>query len=80
MYSRIRDLRKERGLSQKRMAELLNVSQTTYGRMERQVIPFDVQYMKRIAQFFDVSIDYLVGATDRRSPYPKGEEFEEGKL
>lgn len=77
MYSRIRDIRKERGISQEYMADMLGVSQTTYGRMERQDIPFDVRHMKTVARYFNVSMDYLVGATDNRTPYPKGEEFED---
>lgn len=75
MYTRIRDIRKERDITQKQMADILGVSQTTYGRMERQAIPFDVQHMKTVARFFDVSIDYLVGATDDRTAYSKGEEL-----
>ena len=78
MYSRIYDLRKEQNISQTQIAKLLGVSQATYSRMERQENPFEVQHMKRLAQYFQVSIDYLVGATDVRTPYPKGEEFEDG--
>lgn len=77
LYSRIYDLRKERNISQKQMAEFLGVSQATYSRMERMENPFEVQYMNKVGKLFDVSIDYLVGRTDVRTPYPKGEEFEE---
>lgn len=75
MYSRIRDIRKERGITQQQMGQLLGTSQVNYSRMERQEVPFDVQLMKKVAVLFCVSIDYLVGLTDKRAPYPKSEEF-----
>lgn len=69
MYTRLRDIRQENNVSQQKIAKILGVTQTTYGRMERQDIPFDVQHMKKVAQYFDVNIDYLIGASDKRRKF-----------
>ena len=63
MYQRIRDLREDRDLKQRQLAELLNCSQQVYSNYElgQRDIPTDI--LIRLAQFYDVSIDYLLGLT-----------------
>ncbi|MGM9615435.1 MAG: helix-turn-helix domain-containing protein [Oscillospiraceae bacterium] len=70
MYRRIRDLREDRDLPQKALAEYLQCSQVCYSYYElgRRDIPTDV--LIRIADFYHTSIDYLVGRTDVMTPYP----------
>ena len=63
-YGRIRDIRNDRGLTQKQIAEILHVSQIGTSRF-----PLDV--VVKLAEFYDVSIDYLVGLTDDPAPYPR---------
>ena len=66
MYSILRDIRHENKYSQVAAADLLGITQTTYGRMEREEIPFDVQQMIKLAKHFDISLDYLVGISNTR--------------
>ena len=63
MYQRIRDLREDRDLKQKHLAELLNCSQQVYSNYElgQRDIPTDI--LIRLANFYNVSIDYLLGQT-----------------
>ena len=64
MYPRIRDLREDKDLSQREMAEMLNVSQTTYSRYETGVLDIPSQTLIKLAEFHKVSVDYLVGRSD----------------
>lgn len=63
MYQRIRDLREDRDLKQRQLAEYLNCSQQVYSNYElgQRDIPTDI--LIRLAQFYDVSVDYLLGLT-----------------
>ena len=63
MYQRIRDLREDRDLMQRQIAEFLNCSQQVYSNYElgQRDIPTDI--LIKLANFYDVSIDYLLGQT-----------------
>lgn len=69
MYRRIRELREDRDLLQKDMAELLNCSQVAYSRYElgSRDIPTDV--LITLAKFHNTSVDYILGITDEKKPY-----------
>lgn len=71
MLSRIKQLRQERGLSQRALAELLGLSQQSINKYENHNIEPDIAMLCQIATLFDVSIDYLVERTDTRQlPIP----------
>ena len=70
MQQRIRDLREDRDLTQKQLADLLQVHQTTYSDYELGRLNVPVPVLHRLADFYGVSIDYLLGRTDEKSPYP----------
>ena len=63
MYQRIRDLREDRDLKQRQLAEYLNCSQQVYSNYElgQRDIPTDV--LIRLSDFYGVSVDYLLGLT-----------------
>ncbi len=61
MNTRIRELRIEKGLRQKDLAEHLGVSQQTIGYYENWVNKPDPETLIKLADFFEVSIDYLLG-------------------
>jgi transcriptional regulator with XRE-family HTH domain len=63
MYQRIKDLREDRDLKQRQLAELLNCSQQVYSNYElgQRDIPTDV--LIRLSNFYNVSVDYLLGLT-----------------
>ncbi len=69
MYQRLRDLREDRDLNQKALADLLNVSQTTYSRYESGILDIPSGLLIKLAKFYGTSIDYLVGLTDQDRPY-----------
>ena len=64
MYQRIRDLREDNDLKQRQLADFLNCSQQVYSNYElgQRDIPTDV--LIRLANFYNVSIDYLLGQTN----------------
>ena len=64
LYRRIRDLREDRDLTQRQMAENLNCSQQAYSNYElgQRDIPTDV--LIRLSAFYRVSIDYILGVSD----------------
>ena len=64
-YGRIRDLRIDQGLTQQKVAELLHVSQNTYSQYEIGVTRFPLEAVIQLAKFYNVSMDYLVGLTDK---------------
>ncbi len=70
MYQRIRDLREDKDLLQKDMAAYLKCTQVCYSNYEmgKRDIPTDV--LIRLAKFHKTSVDYLLGLTDIRKPYP----------
>ena len=71
MYQRIRDLREDRDLLQKDVAAYLKCTQVCYSNYEtgKRDVPSDV--LIRLARFYHTSVDYLVGLTEERAPYPK---------
>jgi len=69
MYQRLRDLREDRDLNQQALADLLNVSQTTYSRYESGTLDIPSISLIKLAKFYGTSIDYLLGLTDNKRPY-----------
>ena len=72
MYqNRIRDLREDADLSQKALAKLLGVHQTTYSDYELGRLNVPVSALHILADHYGVSVDYLLGRTEERRPYPR---------
>ena len=70
-YPRIRNLREDRDLTQDDIAKFLNCTQACYSNYEngRREVPTEVWNM--LADFYNVSVDYLLGRTNEKHPYPK---------
>lgn len=68
---RLRDLREDRDLTQKQIADYLRIRQNTYSQYENghRQIPLDA--LIALATFYKTSTDYLLGLTDCSKPYPK---------
>ena len=64
MFKRIRDLREDRDLTQKEMAQILNCSQQAYSNYElgQRDIPTDI--LIKLSNFYHVSVDYILGITN----------------
>ena len=71
MYERIRDLRMDKDLSQKEMANLLHCTQQAYSNYELGLRDIPTEVLTSLAQFHNTSIDYLLGLTDEQKPYPR---------
>lgn len=71
VYSRIRELREDKDLTQAYMAKLLHVNQKTYSRYETGEHAIPLEQLCNIADFHNVSVDYLLDRTNIRKPYPK---------
>ena len=71
MRLRIRDLREDRDLTQKEIADFLMCDQSLYSKYERQERPLPLDLADKLADFYGVSLDYLVGRTAQKKPYPK---------
>ncbi|HIR29908.1 MAG TPA: helix-turn-helix transcriptional regulator [Candidatus Coproplasma stercorigallinarum] len=65
MYGeRLRELRCEKGLTQKQLAEKLNISQKSLSKYERESLDLSTELIVRICRYFQVSADYLLGLDD----------------
>lgn len=64
MYKRIRDLREDRDLKQKDIAKILGMSQTGYSKYETGENDIPTAVLIQLADFYETSIDYLLGRTD----------------
>ena len=66
MKLRIRDLREDMDLTQSKLAKILGCTQQTYSRYETGEITIDINSLIKLAKFYNTSIDYLVGLTDKK--------------
>lgn len=71
MYQRIRNLRDDKDLTQAQVAAAINCGQRAYSYYERgsRDLPSDI--LIQLALFHDTSIDYILGMTDIKKPYPR---------
>ena len=65
-FENIRNLRIDNGYTQKQIAEYLHIKQNTYSQYEIGVLNYPVDVLIKLADFYDVSVDYLLGRTDIR--------------
>lgn len=65
---RIKELRQEKGLSQGDLAKHFGISQQTVSSYEKGIREPDITTLKKLADFFHVSLDYLLGETDIKTP------------
>ena len=71
MKLRIRDLREDRDLKQKEVAAYLMCDQSLYSKYEREERPLPLELADKLADFYGVSVDYLLWRTNTKMPYPK---------
>ena len=65
MRLKIRDIREDKDLTQEEIAKVLNCKQQTYSRYETGEITIDIFRLETLAKFYNTSIDYLVGLTEK---------------
>ena len=69
MYQRLRDLREDKDLTQQELATLRKISQTTYSRYESGVLDIPSTSLIKLAEFYQTSIDYVVGLANNKKTY-----------
>ncbi len=69
VYKRVRDMREDRDMTQKQLAEYLKIHQTTYSDYEIGNLNIPVDVLIKLARLYETSIDYLVELTDDPKPY-----------
>ena len=69
LFQRLRDLREDRDLRQEDVAEILGISQTVYSRYERVFQTIPVIHLLKLADYYKVSTDYILGRTNNSKPY-----------
>ena len=69
--TRLKDLREDRDLYQKDIAEILNIKQQQYSRYETDINEISVTLLKELAIFYNTSTDYILRLTEEPKPYPK---------
>ena len=67
-FQRIQDLRIDSDLSQKKIGEILHISQRSYSHYETGSRNIPIDMLIRLADYYDTTIDYLVGRTDNKEP------------
>ncbi len=71
MYKRIRDLREDTDMSQTEFAKLIGMSQTGYSKYETGENDVPTNILIKLSRIHKTSIDYILGCTDEKKPYPK---------
>lgn len=71
VYENIRNLREDNDKTQKEIADYLNVKKTTYSKYELGKINIPIDVFIKLADYYNVSTDYLLNRTNVKQPYPK---------
>lgn len=70
-YIRIKDLCEDNDLKQRELAKHLNISQRAYSSYELGARGIPSEILSGLADFYNTSVDYLIGRTNVKEPYPK---------
>ena len=62
-FQRIRDMREDSDLTQAQVARMLGIQQTVYSRYERGFQTIPLEHLIKLADYYDVSLDFLTGRT-----------------
>ncbi|MBR4892766.1 MAG: helix-turn-helix transcriptional regulator [Clostridia bacterium] len=68
---RLRDLREDADITQKELANYLNIKQNTYSQYENGQRQMPIDTLIKLANYFQTSVDYILELTDDRKPYRK---------
>lgn len=72
--NRLKDLREDKDLYQKDIAKLISIDQSNYSKYELGKINIPIDTLKKLALFHKTSIDYILGLTNVKEPYPRRKE------
>lgn len=68
-FQRLKDLREDKDMKQVQIAELLGIQQTVYSRYERGFQNIPIEHLIFLADYYNVSTDFILGRTDNPKPY-----------
>lgn len=68
---RIKDLREDHDITQQTVADILGTSQTMYARYERSANEIPLRHLVTLAEYYNVSLDYLCGLSNIKRPFGK---------
>ena len=68
---RLKEIRQDKGFKQEDIADILKITQEQYSLYERGIRLIPIDKIVKLANYYDTSVDYLLGITDERKPYPK---------
>ena len=68
---RLRDLREDKDLKQEDIAKILGIKQQNYSRYEIGAVLIPIDRLDVLATFYNTSVDYIIGRTNKKEPYPK---------
>ncbi|MBR6801820.1 MAG: helix-turn-helix transcriptional regulator [Eubacteriaceae bacterium] len=68
---KLKDIREDRDITQRELAEFLHIKQNTYSQYENGQRSLPVDVLIKLADYFSTSTDYILGLTDNKKPYPR---------
>lgn len=68
---RLKELREDLDITQIKLADYLNIKQNTYSQYENETRQIPIDLLIKLAKYFNVSIDYILGVTDTKEPFPE---------
>lgn len=72
-YSRVKGLREDADMNQTDFARILGMSQTGYSKYETGENDIPTAILIELADYYDTSVDYILGLTNEKKPYPRGD-------
>ena len=69
LYARIRDLREDKDMKQREIADILGCSQRVYSNYERGDLDIPTEILIKLADLHETSVDYILGLTSKKTPY-----------
>ncbi len=69
--NRLKELREDNDIYQKDIANFLNIDQSNYSKYELEKINIPIETLKKLADYYNTSIDYILYRTDKKEAYPK---------
>ena len=71
MTQNLKEIRVHNNLSQRDIAKILNIPYQQYQKYEYGKFPLKIEYLIKLAQYYNTSTDYILGLTDEKEPYHK---------
>ncbi len=68
---RLKELREDLDIPQRILADYLNIKQNTYSQYENESRQIPIDLLIKLARYFNVSVDYILGVSDIKEPFPK---------